>query len=42
MARELSGGSLSLEKFDPESKEINKMLDDKIKEFVKNFYVLYY
>lgn len=42
MARELSGGSLSLEKFDPESEEINKEIDDKIKEFVKNFYVLYY
>ncbi len=42
MARELSGGNLSLEKFDPESEEINKNLYKKIKEFVKNFYLLYY
>ncbi len=37
IANQLSGGKLSLENFDSNDKEINKMLDEKINEFVFNF-----
>ncbi len=41
LARELSGGSLSLENFDPKNVEIIKIIDDKIKEFVEHFNIIY-
>ena len=37
IAKQLSGGKLSLENFDSNDIEINKMLDEKINEFVFNF-----
>ncbi len=37
IARKLSGDVLSLEKFNPNDKEINKMIDKKINEFIFNF-----
>lgn len=37
IAKELSGERLSLEKFDPNNKEIDRMINDKIDEFVSNF-----
>ena len=37
IANQLSGGKLSLENFDSNDKEINKMLDEKINEYVNNF-----
>gem|GEM_PF-399148 len=40
IAKELSGEKLSLEKFDIKNDEINKMIDKKVENYVKNFYVL--
>lgn len=41
IAKMLSGEDLSLKRFDSENAEINKMIDDKINEFVSNFKILY-
>jgi hypothetical protein len=40
IAKELSGKQLSLEKFDIKNDEINKLIDQKVEDFVKNFNVL--
>jgi hypothetical protein len=37
IAKKLSGESLSLASFDPKNQEINKLVDDKIDEFITNF-----
>jgi len=39
ISQKLSGNQLSLEKFDSENKEIIKMINDEINEFVTNFYL---
>ncbi len=39
IAKELSGKQLSLEKFDIKNDEINKLIDQKVEEYVKNFYI---
>jgi hypothetical protein len=40
IAKELSGQQLSLEKFDINNDEINKLIDQKVEDYVKNFYVI--
>ncbi len=37
IAKKLSGDNLSLASFDPNNQEINKLVDDKIDEFITNF-----
>lgn len=40
IAKNLSGEQLSLGKFDVKNDEINKLIDQKVEDYVKNFYVI--